>query len=47
MATIVVPGDRAMPLPELEAYIAQAIRDGGCHPVRVDCDFIEEADRGK
>lgn len=45
MATVIVPGDRAMPLSELEAYVAQAFRDGGVHPVRVDADFVE-VDRG-
>lgn len=46
MATVVVPGDAGMPLEVLEAYVAQAFRDGGVHPVWVDCDFVDEVDRG-
>ena len=43
MATVVIPGDQAMPLDTFEAYLARALRDGGVHPVRVDAEFIEEA----
>lgn len=43
MATVVIPGDQAMPLLDFEAYVAQAFRDGGVHPVRVNAEFIEEA----
>ena len=46
VATVVIPGDRAMPLADFEAQVAQAFRDGGVHPVRVNAEFIEEADRG-
>jgi hypothetical protein len=44
MAAILVPGDQAMPLPDLEAYVAQALRDGGAHPISVAAEFVTEAD---
>ncbi len=42
IARIVVPGDHAMPVEEMEAYIAQALRDGGAHPVYVNLEPLDD-----
>lgn len=40
MASVVVPGDAAMPLESLEAWVAQAFKDGGVLPVWVAAEFV-------